>query len=337
MTFRKTRFAALAGSLALLLAGCGREDLPQDTFDAQGPVARQLDDLVKPVFVVAGVIFVLVNVLVLYCVIRFRRRSEDDSPKQIHGNSKLELAWTVVPAVLLGAIGIATLGVIFDINERPAAAESMQVEVVGHQWWWEFRYPDHGIVTANEMHIPVGKKVDLALDSVDVIHSFWPPKLAGKLDVVPGQTNYMVVEAEKPGTYFGQCAEYCGLSHANMYLRVIAHTPEEFEEWVAANSADPAEVTGLRGDAAAGAGLFRSKGCSGCHTVKGYSAGTLGPDLTHLQQRSVFAGAMFDLDDRNLRKWLRDPPGEKPGSLMPNLDLTEDEITKLIAYLDTLR
>jgi cytochrome c oxidase subunit 2 len=337
LTVRKTRFAALVGSLTLLLSGCGREDLPQDTFDPQGPVARQLDDLVKPVFVVAGVIFVLVNFLVLYCVIRFRRRSDDDSPKQVHGNSKLELGWTIAPAVILGVIGIGTLGVIFDINERPAAAESLQVTVVGHQWWWEFDYPDHDITTANELHIPVGTKVDLALESVDVIHSFWPPKLAGKLDVIPGRTNRMVVEAEKPGTYFGQCAEFCGLSHANMYLRVIAHAPADFEEWVAANTEAPTEASSLRGDAAGGAALFRSKGCSGCHTVEGYSAGTLGPNLTHLQQRSVFAGAMFDLDDRNLRKWLRDPPAEKPGSLMPNLDLTEDEITKLIAYLDTLR
>jgi cytochrome c oxidase subunit 2 len=131
-------------------------------------------------------------------------------------------------------------------------------------------------------------------------------------------------------------AEFCGMSHANMYLKVVAHTPEEFEEWLEANTAKPRDVSTLTGDAAAGAALFRSKGCASCHTVEGYSAGEFGPDLTHLQQRDVFAGAMFEMNDRNLRRWLRDPPGEKPGSTMPNLDLTESEITELIAYLDTL-
>jgi cytochrome c oxidase subunit II len=337
LTSRKTRVAALAGSLALLGTACGREELPQNTLDPQGPVARKLDDLVDPVFVVAGLIFVLVNVLVLVAVIKFRRRSEDDSPKQVHGNSKLELGWTIAPAVILAVIGILTLGVIFELDERPAAAESLQVTVTGHQFWWEYDYPDHGITTANELHIPTGKKVALDLESVDVIHAFWPPKLAGLLDVVPGRTNHMVVEAEEPGVYDGQCAEFCGLSHANMYLKVVAHTPDDFEAWVEANTTAPRDVTTLTGDAAAGASLFRAKGCASCHTVAGYSAGELGPDLTHLQQRDVFAGAMFEMDDRNLRKWLRDPPAEKPGSKMPNLELTEDEITQLIAYLDTLQ
>ena len=337
MTTGKTRFSALVGSLALLGTACGREELPQNTLDPQGPVARKLDDLVDPVFLIAGFIFVLVNLLVLVAVIKFRRRSEDDSPKQVHGNSKLELGWTIAPAVILAAVGILTLGVIFELDEKPAAAESLQVKVVGHQFWWEYEYPDHGITTANELHIPTGKKVALDLESVDVVHSFWPPKLAGLLDVVPGRTNHMVIEADEPGVYDGQCAEFCGLSHANMYLKVVAHTPDDFDAWVAANTTAPRDVTTLTGDAAAGAALFRSKGCASCHTVAGYSAGELGPDLTHLQQRDVFAGAMFEMDDRNLRTWLRDPPGEKPGSKMPNLELTEDEITQLIAYLDTLQ
>ncbi|MDQ3756883.1 MAG: cytochrome c oxidase subunit II [Actinomycetota bacterium] len=337
MTFRKTRFAALAGSLALLATACGREELPQNTLDPQGPVARKLDDLVDPVFVIAGFFFVLVNVLVLFVVVKFRRRSDDDSPKQVHGHALLELGWTAGPAVILAVVGILTLGVIFDIDRRPAAAESLQVKVTGHQFWWEYEYQQHGITTANELHIPVGRKVALDLESVDVIHSFWPPKLAGLLDVVPGRTNHMVVEADKPGVYHGQCAEFCGMSHANMYLKVVAHTPADFDAWVQANTTAPRDVSTLTGDAAAGASLFRAKGCASCHTVQGYAAGEFGPDLTHLQQRDTFAGSMFELDERNLRRWLRDPPGEKPGAKMPNLELTEDEITKLIAYLDTLK
>jgi len=336
LTTRKTRFAALAGLFALLGTACGREELPQNTLDPQGPVARQLDDLVDPVFVIAGIIFVLVNFLVLLVVVKYRRRSEDDSPKQVHGNAKLELGWTIAPAVILAVVGILTLGVIFDINERPAAAEALNVTVTGHQFWWEYEY-ENGITTANELHIPTGRKVSLDLESDDVVHAYWPPKLAGLLDVVPGRTNHMVIEADKPGVYDGQCAEFCGMSHANMYLKVVAHTPEDFDDWVQANTADPREVSALTGEAAEGASLFRTKGCASCHTVKGYSAGEFGPDLTHLQQREWFAGAMFEMTDQNLRKWLRDPPGEKPGATMPNLELTEDEITKLIAYLDTLQ
>jgi cytochrome c oxidase subunit 2 len=334
---RKTRFSALMAVLAASATACGgRGDLPQDTFDAQGPVARQLDSLIDWVFVVAGFIFFLVLGLILFVVVKFRKRSDDDAPKQVHGNARLELAWTIAPAVLLALVGIFTLGTIFDLD-RKAEAGALHVEVVGHQWWWEYRYTSERITTANELHIPTGRQVAITLKSADVIHSFWPPKLAGKLDAVPGQDNTMTLEADQPGIYYGQCAEFCGLSHANMLLRVVAHEPDDFDEWVAANTRAPAPVTSLTGQAASGAALFRSKGCASCHTVSGYAAGTLGPDLTHLQQREVFAGAMFELDERNLRRWLRNPPEEKPGSLMPDLDLSEDEITDLIAYLDTLK
>jgi cytochrome c oxidase subunit 2 len=184
--------------------------------------------------------------------------------------------------------------------------------------------------------VPVGYKVNLELRSVDVMHNFWPPKLAGKIYAIPGRVNHMVIEAEKPGIYYGQCAEFCGLSHADMRLRVIAHEPADYARWVAANTITPDVPTGSS-DAAAGAQLFRVKGCASCHTVEGFAKGELGPNLTHLQQREVFAGAIFEMNDENLRTWLRDPPKEKPGSLMPNLNLTEDEITKLIAYLNTLK
>ena len=242
-----------------------------------------------------------------------------------------------MPAVLLAVIGSTMLGTIFRINRIPK--EAMVVNVTGHQWWWEYQYPASNVTTANELHIPTGQSVTLYLRSVDVIHNFWPPKLAGKVYAIPGRTNHMQIEADKPGVYYGQCAEFCGLSHANMRLRVVAHTPADFQRWVAANEVLSAAATPApaNADAVAGEALFRGRGCAGCHAVSGISAGRVGPNLTHLQQRSVFAGSIFDMNDLNLRLWLRNPPGEKPGSIMPNLNLSEDDITKLIAYLDTLK
>ena len=320
---------------ALVLGACGSRRLPQDSLDPQGPVARKLDDLIDPVFVVAGLVFVLVQGLVIYSAVRFRRRSEDEAPVQIHGNAKLELGWTVVPALILLPIALFTVLTVADIDRQPEGPDVVRVNVTGHQWWWEFEYPERGVVTANELHIPARRPISLKLTSEDVIHSFWAPKLAGKLDVIPNRDNFMTLEADEPGTYFGQCAEFCGISHADMGLRVVAHTSEDFEEWVRSNAAPAERPAG--GQAAEGAMMFRQKGCASCHAVTGVSAGQLGPDLTHLKQRKVFAGATFELNDRNLRLWLRDPPGEKPGALMPKLGLSEDEITKLIAYLDTLK
>lgn len=337
--WRRPWSVALAAAAAVLLTACGgRQRLPQDALDPEGAVARQLHHLVVPVFLVAAAVFVLVQGLLLYSAFRFRRRSEDEAPVQVHGNAKMELGWTIAPAAVLAVVGLGTVGTLLDINRVPGGPDVVPVVVTGHQWWWEYEYPGRRVVTATEMHIPVGRPVALTLRSDDVIHSFWPPKLAGKLDVVPGRDNRMVLEADRPGTYYGQCAEFCGLSHANMHLRVVAHSPADFERWVRSNARPAARPDPDEDEAAAaGAALFREKGCASCHTVKGYAAGKVGPDLTHLQQRRVFAGGMFNLDDRHLRRWLRDPPAEKPGSLMPDLDLSEDDITKLIAYLDTLK
>jgi len=345
--------------------------LPQDTFDPHGANARQLQNLIKPVFIVAALVFILVQGLIVFCIVKFRERSPDDAPVQVHGNAKAELGWTIAPALILAVIGIFTVVTVFDINTRAAGAEVLQVKVIGHQWWWEYQYPDLNIVTANELHIPVGKTVQLELTSADVIHSFWAPKLAGKLDVVPGHKNYLKIGADTPGDYSGQCAEYCGLSHANMRLRVMADSVDDFEAWVAnqqapsvppvvpatTTTASPASTTGDTAapatpvvgvdpvaDAAAGSALFVGRGCSGCHTIRGLEGanGKVGPNLTHLQARTTFAGAIFELNDKNLRKWLRDPPGMKPmvpsnGQGMPNLGLSENDITQLIAYLETLK
>lgn len=393
-TRSRNRLLLLLGlvGFALLAGACGRGDLPQDTLsNLKGPEARNVDRLWDLVFPIATVVFILVNVLVITVVLRFRARSDDDAPVQVHGNAKAEIGWTILPALILAVVGVFTVVTVFDINRKADGAEVLQVKVTGHQWWWEYEYPEQGIVTANELIIPAGRTVQLEMTSADVIHSFWPPKLAGKVDVVPGRKNFMRVNADEPGDYSGQCAEYCGLSHANMRLRVIALSADDFDDWVDNQQRDavPAPTTttteaptttttaagsdaGTGGaasasattagtslatdeekvapgtdpelDQAIGAELFVSKGCSGCHTISGLAGanGKVGPNLTHLFARTRFAGAVFELNDRNLRRWLRNPPAMKPmnpdnGQGMPNLGLTEDEITQLIAYLETLK
>lgn len=336
---------AVCGFL-VLAAGCAK-DTPQNTLDPHGPFAREPYQIIKPVFAIAGVVFVLVNALVLYAAIRFRRRSEDERPEQIHGHTAFEIGWTVIPLAILVVVGILTVSKIFFLDK--VHEEAMQVQVIGHQFWWEFNYRDaDGKIlarTANELHIPVGEEVQLTMTSGDVIHSFWPVKLAGKVDVIPGRENHMTIQADKPDFYYGQCGEYCGLSHANMRLRVVAQPRADFDRWMAANSFDqpaaPREIVTAAtasgaSDVDKGYTLFLQRGCSGCHAVNGVSKGAVGPDLTYFNGRATFAGAIFENNDDNLRAWLRDPPGEKPGSLMPNLELSEAEITQLTAYLRTL-
>jgi len=316
-----------------VLTGCAK-NAPQTTLKPQGPVSRQIDHLINPVFIVAGLVFVLVQGLVVVAMIKFRDRPDRPEPKQVHGNTRLEVGWTLIPAIILFAIAVPTIKTIFDLARTPANA--IKVTVTGHQFWWEYRYDDLGVVTANELRIPTGRAVKLTLKGDDVIHSFWVPALTGKTDVVPGRTNHMHLEADHPGTYLGQCTEFCGLSHANMRLKAIAQSPADFDAWVASQKTpvtDPAEGS----SAAAGLVTFNGKGCGGCHTVEGRSQGKVGPNLTHFSTRGSFAGSVLERNPANIRKWLHDPPGVKPGSKMPNLHLSSQEITDLIAYLDTLK
>jgi len=335
---RPGRLLLLALGLGLATTACAK-DAPQDVLEPVGTIARQVDNLFTPVIAIAAVFFFLVQGLVVYCAIKFRRRSEDEAPKQVHGNTKLEITWTALPALILAIVGVATVVTVIDINRVEAGADVVNVKVTGHQWWWEYEYPDLGVVTANELHIPTGTRVELQMTSDDVIHSFWPPKLAGKVDVIPGHTNTMALHTDEAGEFEGQCAEFCGLSHSRMRLRVIAESPEDFDAWVTDQKrAQTAPAPGGVGEIAEGAALFQSRGCGGCHTVEGYTQGLIGPNLTHLYDRETFAGAIFDLNSRNLRRWLRNPQAEKAGNKMVlPIELNEDEITKLIAYLETLK
>jgi len=327
--------------LALVAVGCA-SNAPQDTLDPSGPNANKELGLFQLVFWVAVGVFVLVQGLVILALVRFRRRDGDDGkePVQVHGNTRLELGWTVAPALLLAVLAIPSVATIFTLARTPD--DALNVTLVARQFWWEYRYTDDetNFSTANELHIPVGRDVriteDGTLGNADVIHSWWVPKLSGKTDNIPGRVNKLTLKADEPGTYLGQCAEFCGLSHANMRLRVIAEPPEDFDRWVAEQREPGPPAPDEESVEGQGRLVFSAKGCTGCHTVEGFSKGKVGPDLTHLYSRQTFAGAMFDLNADNLRRWLRNPPAAKPGARMPNLDLTPQEITQLIAYLQTL-
>jgi cytochrome c oxidase subunit II len=345
----KARLAVVP--LLLLLAACA-SDAPQDTLEPKGPISRQIDNLVNPVFIIAGIVFVLVEFGMLFLLRKFRAPKDDDDttlPPQIHGNKVAEWAWTIVPAVILVGVGIATVVTIFSID---AAADdaTMTVEVTGQQWWWEYRYDTDGddevdIITANDLVIPAGQKVKLEITSRDVIHSFWIPALNGKKDAVPNMVTELTVDADEPGTYVGQCTEYCGLSHAYMRQRLVALDEGDFDAW-AANQREDAKMP-TDADAAAGADIFTTT-CSNCHLASGINDSEfqdaldandgkalvepgVAPNLTHFATRGAYAGAIFDLwvdldDDAvvewdeigkelnrgDLEAWLRDPPAEKP-------------------------
>ena len=330
---RSPRLSLIAASWLLLLLSACAENAPQDFLQPEGPIARRLDALWDITFGIAVVIFFLVQGGLVFLVIRFRRRSDDESPKQITHNTKLELVWTIIPVILLAALAVPTVATLFDLAEKPSG-DVLEVHVLAKQWWWEYTYTDEDLVTANELHIPIDRPVYLTMEADDVIHSFWVPKLAGKQDVTPGSTTFLTIEAETPGVYLGQCAEFCGLSHSRMRLKVFAHTEADFDRWVSDQKEDRKEPVGL---AAQGEEVFLSGACVGCHVVGGTEAqGRVGPDLTHFASRSTFAGAIFDNTEANLVAWLRNPPAEKPGSRMPNLELSDGDIEALVAYLQSL-
>ena len=293
------------------------------------------------VLAVAAGILVVVGGLLTYSIIRYRRRRDDDGsePPQVYGSDQIELAWTVIPTIIVIALGLVTARTIYDVQDAQKPPGATEVTVIGHQWWWEIRYPELGIVTANELHVPASEDPAVAptfleLESADVVHSFWVPQLAGKTDLIPNRRNRMWIAPREPGLYLGQCAEFCGTQHAHMLLRVRVHPRAEYERWVAAQQqsavADPAVAEGRR--------IFESTACISCHTVRGTVAtGRFGPDLTHLMSRETLAAGADSMSRAALHAWIQDPDHLKPGALMPAMKLDDAALDQLVAYLHTLR
>jgi len=352
---RRLMVVVLLLALVLVFISCTPSH-PQSTFDAAGPVSKNQLNLFWIIFWAAVAVFVVVVGLLIYSVFRFRERPGQGLPVQVHGNRRLEIAWTVAPGLLLAAIAVMTIQTLFDLRTAPSD-NPLRVEVIAHQWWWEIIYPDFGITTANEIIVPVDRDIDIKLDSEDVIHSFWVPKLRGKKDVIPNHTNTTWFRASETGVFFGQCAEFCGIAHALMQFRVVAKPQEEFQQWVDGQRA--AAVIPTEGKALEGFQVFNSKGCVVCHSNSGMDTAQLrearqrgfrdagpewvdpnlahdhrvtedpdkphshnithAPNLTHFASRDTFAGAIKENTEENLIEWLRDPEEFKPGNRMARL------------------
>ena len=328
---RRLSLGVLVAAFALLGSACGGDAGPQDFLTPEGPVAERADGLWDITFAIAVIIFVVVEAVLVFTIVKFRRRPGREAA-QFHGNTKVEVVLTLIPTLILAGLAVPTVKAIADLAEKPQ--DSLEIKVVAKQFWWEYTYTDEDVVTANEMHVPTGQPVFLTLEGTDVIHSFWVPKLTGTQDAVPGRVNHMQFIAEKPGTYWGQCKEFCGLSHANMRLRVIVHEPAEFEQWLA-DQKEPAAAS-ASGAAADGQEIFMQN-CVNCHAIEGTDAkGTSAPNLTHFASRETFAGALFENNAANLRRWIDNPAAVKPGALMPDYGLSAQEIDAVVAYLETL-
>lgn len=334
---RSFRLVAALCLLTLVLAGCGPENYPQTTLLPRGDFARIADDLLDTTVKWAFLVFVLVEGVLVYAIFRFRGKPGDPEPHQTHGNTTVEIIWTVIPALILAVIAVPTVKAIFQTNATPGK-DALTIEVVGHQWWWEFRYPEYNLTTANEMHVPLGRTVSLRMGSSDVIHSFWVPQLAAKRDVFANRETRMWFKAEAEGDYPGQCAEFCGIQHGRMSHRIKAQKPEEFQAWVAHMQTLKKKPTPPPPPAAAtseGEKLFLAKGCVACHALNAYDApkGMVGPNLANIGARGYIAAGTLKNTDENMARWIRDPQGIKKGVLMPNLGVTEAEAQALVAYL----
>jgi cytochrome c oxidase subunit 2 len=321
---------------------------PTSIFAPVSTAAESIFGLSRFVLATMAMIFVVVFALLAYVVIRFRSRSRDDrsEPAQVYGSTQVELAWTVIPVLIVIALFLASARVIASIQNTVRPAGTLEVTVTGHQYWWEYRYPSLNIVTANELHIPASDPAHptptfLTLLSADTDHSFWVPRLGGKTDLIPNHPNQMSIDPHETGLFLGQCAQYCGTQHAKMLLRVYVDTREEFEHWVH-QQREPAQNGSKHSSRAPDLErrqrIFESTACVNCHTISGTPAmGKFGPDLTHLMSRETIAAGAAANTHENLRLWIKNPDAIKPGSKMPAMGLSDPDVDAITAYLETLR
>jgi len=307
---------------------------PPSVFNAKAFQAREIAHLFYVDLAIAAVIFLTVAGLVVYAAFRYRSRPGAGVPYQDPGNPKLEITWTVIPALILLVLLVLTARAMFIVNP-PVRSKTPDVTVIAHQWWWEYHYPESGVVTANELHMPAGKDWLLEIKSADVIHSFWVPDLGSKKDAIPGHPNHLFIRPMAAGIYLGACAEFCGADHGLMRIRVVVQPEEGFESWVKSQLQPPPEPTAPA--AIRGSRLFDEKTCSNCHRIAGTKAdGRVGPDLSHVGGRATLASAVRENNLHNLARWVKDPQKIKPGCHMPDMHLTDAEAHDIAAYLEGL-
>jgi len=334
------RLGTAAASSFLTRTVFAQGNSPSTLAPASTP-AHQIFDLSIFVVAITSGIFLVVGGLLAIVLWRFRARKTDPAgePAQIYGSTQIELAWTVIPILIVVVLFLTTARIIFAIQDAPKPKTALDVTVIGHQFWWEFRYPKYGVVTANELHVPVSSSsaqeaTFLKLTSADVNHSFWIPQLAGKTDLIANHVNSMWMDPQKPGLYLGQCAQFCGSQHALMLLRVYVDTPAQFATWIN-NQQQQAQQDPV---GAAGRRVFETQACMNCHTISGTAAtGRFGPDLTHLMSRATLASGAMDNTPANLRQWIKSPDTFKSGALMPAMQLSDKQLDEITAYLETLK
>ena len=326
---------------AALAAPADRSVSPTNIFAPVSTPAHSIFGLSLFVLAVTGAIFVIVFSLLVYCVVKFRKRTDDDGrePPQVYGSNQVELAWTVIPILISVVLFMATARVIASVQKASQPENAIRVIAIGHQFWWEYRYPGLNVVTANELHVPVSDPANptptfITLLSADTDHSFWVPRLAGKTDLIPNHPNTMWMDPQQTGLYLGQCAQYCGTQHAKMLLRVYVESRQEFNRWIEEQS-QPATASAAVSE---GQRIFETTACINCHAVTGTVAdGRFGPDLTHLMTRETIASGAAPNTPENLRRWIQNPDAIKPGSKMPAMALSDHELDAVTAYLATLR
>jgi cytochrome c oxidase subunit 2 len=318
----------------------GRSLSPTNIFAPVSTPAHSIMGLSLFVLAVTAAIFVIVFSSLVYCVARFGKRADDDGrePPQVYGSNQVELAWTVIPVLIVVVLFLATARVIASIQKAAQPRNAIQVIAIGHQFWWEYRYPGLKVVTANELHIPVSDPAHptptfITLLSADTDHSFWVPRLDGKTDLIPNHPNTMWMDPQLTGLYLGQCAQYCGTQHAKMLLRVYVQSRQDFDHWVADQN-EPAHTSTPISE---GQQVFETTACINCHTVTGTVAdGRFGPDLTHLMSRETIASGAAPNTPENLRLWIKNPDTIKPGSKMPAMGLSDHQLDAVTDYLTTL-
>ncbi|MBB6146312.1 cytochrome c oxidase subunit 2 [Silvibacterium bohemicum] len=341
----KTRNAIFAAALLAFCCGIVFAQGPQaatpSIFTPASTPATEINNLSYFVLEITGGIFLVVGGLLVYVIIRYRARDTDDNrePAQIYGSNQVELAWTVIPVLIVVVLFLTTARMIFAIQDAPKPKAALDVTTVAHQFWWEYRYPALGVVAANELHVPLSNTQDpkptyMKLLSADVDHSYWVPQLSGKVDLIPNHPNELWIDPMRAGLYVGQCAQFCGAQHAKMLLRVYVDTPDQFAAWVKNQQQDGVQDPSV----AAGRRVFETQACMNCHAVRGTAAtGRFGPDLTHLMSRDTLASGILHNNKENLRQWIKNPDSFKPGSLMPAMQLSDDQLDQLTAYLSTLK